>query len=447
MKDDGGRVIGLEARNIMQLRAVEIDLQGKDLVIISGMNGVGKSTALDIFAMTVWGAGLCPTEPISEGKREGFSRVEMVDYIATRKFWLTAKNELASKVILKSKDGAEFKSPHEMLKKILGPVTTDPLEFTRKIEKEPKKARDLLLQLAKIEIDLEEMARARKEIYDNRTRVNKERKNKEGELAGMGRPDPGLLVDEISLSGLQREYQDALKVKQNNDQTREKLEEEEKGEDRNNREIENIQSQIKTMEREIKDRHEYLDNLHKSLKEYGTQKEALQQQVDALVDPDFETISQKTAEAEGTNKEIRAAKTLQEKRTMLGILIESTTDESHRLTHEIDELDAQKDGALQGAEFPVKGLSVDENGIRFNGFPLAQASKSEWIKIGLAISTKMNPKATLIRIYEGSSLDSENMQIIKEFARENKLAILVEVVDETGNVGIVIKDGVVAKVN
>lgn len=433
MKDDGGRVVKLVACNIMQLSAVEIDLQGKDLVIISGKNDAGKSTVLDLLAMVTGGAALCPKEPISRGKRDGFAEVEMVGYTARREFWLTKRDELVSKLILRSKEGAEYKSPQSMLDRILGPLTIDPLAFTRKMLKEPKRARDILLKLAGVDINLDELARARQNLYDERTRVNRNIKDKNGELAGIGLPNPDLLIDEVSLTAITREYQEAIKEQDHNKQLRKSL-------------VGFIQKTGQISE-EISGLKEKIKGLEGNLAFYQDKQQDADNQVKKIVDQNPDGIALRLAEAEETNRKIRAAHTLKENRLTLENTIGSLTDDSDELSHGISEFDTQKDGALQGAKFPVEGLSVDENGIRLNDFPLAQASQSEGILIGLAISTKMNPKASLIRIYDGSELDSDNRKVIGEFARENGLKILMEVVDETGNAGIVIEDGMVAKVN
>lgn len=436
MSDDGSRIIKLIAHNIMQLRAVEIDLQGKDLVIVSGKNGVGKSTALDIFTMTMWGAALCPKEPISRGEREGFAVVEMVGYTARRDFWLTKDNMLASKVTLKSKEGAEFKNPQTMLDRILGPKTVDPSEFIRNMEKNPKKAGDMLLKIAGVEINLDELARDRRALYEERTRVGRELKDKKGELAGIAQPNPGLLVDEVSLTKITQEYQRAINLKAANDRERQAIIDKEA-------DVVKQAEKIKSLKAKLLEEEEKLGRMVEVQKAM-VEDYALLEFID---DGQLAAILQSIENAEETNNEIRGAKNQQAKRVTLQMVIESMNDDLHGLTHRIGELDDQKTSALQNADFPVEGLGVDETGIRFRGFPLAQCSQSERIKVGLAIVTKTNPKASLIRIYEGSALDSANLGVIETFAKENNLAILVEVVDETGNVGIVIEDGMVAKVN
>ncbi len=440
MKDDGGRVVGLKACHIMQLEAVEIDLQGESLVMISGKNDAGKTTALDIFAMTVGGAKLCPKEPISKGETEGFSRVEMEGYTATRTFRLKNNGELVSELILIGKDGGEIKSAQTMLDRILGPLAIDPLEFTVDMLKNPKKARDTLLNLLGVELDLDGLARARLNLYDQRTRVNRDIKNKKGELAGMPQPNPSLLVDEVSLARLTRKHAEAIKLKELNEETRAQVVYAQDDLDGINEKITDKMAKIVKLQSDV----EKLEQRQKLtigyVKEYTKEAANIQ-------DPDLNVISQQIAEAEETNREIRAAYALKGNRLVLESVIGSLGDDSDGLSHGIMELDAQKTEALQGAEFPVHGLTVDETGIRFNDLPLTQASQSERIKIGLAILKKKYPKASLIRVYDGSALDSANRMIIKEFARENGLIVLMEVVDETGSVGIVIKDGMVAKIN
>ncbi len=58
----------------------------------------------------------------------------------------------------------------------------------------------------------------------------------------------------------------------------------------------------------------------------------------------------------------------------------------------------------------------------------------------------LNPKIRVIRITDGSLLDSENLALIEEMAGEHDFQIWIEKVDESGSVGITIEDGQVAGV-
>ena len=58
-----------------------------------------------------------------------------------------------------------------------------------------------------------------------------------------------------------------------------------------------------------------------------------------------------------------------------------------------------------------------------------------------------NPKLKVIRIANGSLLDKKNLAIIRELAIEKDYQVWIEMVDDTGDVGIYVEDGEIAAVN
>jgi len=89
---------------------------------------------------------------------------------------------------------------------------------------------------------------------------------------------------------------------------------------------------------------------------------------------------------------------------------------------------------------PIKGLSVDKDGVTYKGFPFSQLSDSEQLKVSMAIAMAVNPKLKVIRVRDGSLLDEENMKIIREMANNNDFQIWIERVEQ-GEVGFIIEDG------
>jgi hypothetical protein len=110
----------------------------------------------------------------------------------------------------------------------------------------------------------------------------------------------------------------------------------------------------------------------------------------------------------------------------------------------IHELDERKARALAAAKMPVPGLSLDEDGLILNGVPLAQASASEQLKVSTAIAMALNPRLRVITIRDGSLLDSDSKATLKQMADEQGYQVWLEAVDESGAVGVVIEDGMVA---
>ena len=89
----------------------------------------------------------------------------------------------------------------------------------------------------------------------------------------------------------------------------------------------------------------------------------------------------------------------------------------------------------------MPGLGFDDDGVTLDGVPFAQASAAEQLRVSVAMAMALNPKVRIIRITDGSLLDSENLALIEEMAGANGFQVWIERVDESGAVGVVIEDG------
>ncbi len=106
-------------------------------------------------------------------------------------------------------------------------------------------------------------------------------------------------------------------------------------------------------------------------------------------------------------------------------------------------IDKNKLKALKLAKMPINGLFIDSNEVFYNNIAFSQLSGSEKLKISLAIAASANPKLRIIRITDGSLLDKKSMGELLKFANERDFQIWIERVDESGQVGICIEDGMV----
>jgi hypothetical protein len=122
---------------------------------------------------------------------------------------------------------------------------------------------------------------------------------------------------------------------------------------------------------------------------------------------------------------------------------------SDACSKELAELDEAKQTALANAHLAVDGLGVNEGVVELHGVPIKQASTSEQLRLCVAVAAATIPKdgIRVIRISNGSVLDSAGMAVIEQMARELDFQAWIEVVDETGKVGVVIEDGQVAANN
>jgi hypothetical protein len=121
--------------------------------------------------------------------------------------------------------------------------------------------------------------------------------------------------------------------------------------------------------------------------------------------------------------------------------------ESDSLTRELDSLTERKREMLAKANYPIKGLAVSEDGtVLFEGVPFSQSSRAQQIRTSVAIGLAMNPSLRVLLIRDGSLLDDDNLEIVREMADAADAQIWIERVGNKDESAIIIEDGHVAGV-
>ena len=159
--------------------------------------------------------------------------------------------------------------------------------------------------------------------------------------------------------------------------------------------------------------------------------------------PDIDALND---QLNGLEEKNRAARARAEKERLKEEL-KKAEDEAETLNNGIAALDKEKADRMRKAKFPIEGLSFGDGTVIYDDIPLAQASDSEKLRVSMAMAMAMNPKLRVLRITDGSLLDSKSMKVVEKLCRDNDYQCWMEVVDESGKVGIVIEDGMVKKVN
>ena len=418
------RIIKLQAENIKKLKAVEITPTG-DIVVISGRNGMGKTSVLDSiwFALGGGEATKNTPKPIREGEKAAHVSIDLGDIIVSRNWTDNDKTYLK----VENADGAVFKSPQKLLDEMVGRLSFDPLEFSMMSDREQ---RDVLLSFLDTKINLDELEGKKQAVYQERTIVNRDIKSLEGQLAGLGKPPADLPSEEISTAQIMDEYRVAQNTINQNNEVRQDLKNHQQQYVNKASDIKKIEEQIAALQSHLKEEQAELEVIRK----FG---KTLQTEVAGLTDPDLSTYNEKIEAAEATNIAIRDAQKYREVKTQLDKLLK----ESDKLTEQIKTFDKTRIDAIEKAVFPIDGLGFDELGVTYQEVPFKQASSAEQLRVSMAMAMSLNPKIRVIRITDGSLLDSQNMKIIEELAQKNDYQIWVERVDETGKVGIYIEDG------
>ena len=418
------RIIKLQAENIIKLKAVEITPKG-DIVILSGKNGQGKTSVLDSiwFALGGGDATRNTPKPIRDGEQTASVSLDLGDITVSRNW--TGNDKTYLKV--ENKDGVVFKSPQKLLDEMVGRLSFDPLEFSQMSDKEQ---RDVLLSFLDTPINLDELEEKKQGIYQERTIINRDIKSLEGQLVGFNKPADDLPKEGISTAQIMKEYKDAQNIINQNNEIRQEYKTIQYKYSNKKNEIEETKNQISILQKKLKKQQSELDVVKIS-------GEKLRAKVEKLNDPDIDSFSKKIDAVEETNTAIRDAQKYRQIKTQL----EKLQTESGELTEQIKALDKTRTDAIEKAAFPVDGLGFDEMGVTYQAIPFKQCSSAEQLRVSMAMAMSLNPKIRVIRITDGSLLDTKNMKIIEELAQKNDYQIWVERVDESGKVGIYIEGG------
>jgi hypothetical protein len=400
------RIVRLQAENVKRLRAVEITPDG-DVVVVSGRNAQGKSSVLDAIWLALAGAAGAKetTRPIRDGETHASVSLDLGDLVVVREW-----TEKGTTLKVTAPDGARYSSPQSMLDELIGRLSFDPLAFANE---SPKEQLATLLSVVELPFDLEQQAVRREGLYNQRTDTNREVKRLAAIVGGMADAPDGLPDEEIDQAALAAELEEALR----------------------------IEGRHELAHRDVTSKTALVAALKRQLLEAETDLANAQDHASSLPPlVDSEAIRVRLDAAETVNRQVRA----RDERAELAALLVRGRQESQRLTDEIAKIEREKADAIAAATMPLEGLSFDEDGVLFQGVPFSQSSSSERLRVGIAMAMALNPKIRVIRITDGSLLDSENLALIAGLCAEHDFQCWVERVDESGEIGVVIEDGQIA---
>ncbi|MFD4111725.1 AAA family ATPase [Streptomyces sp. NPDC058650] len=413
------QVLNLQAENYKRLRAVDITPDG-NIVFIGGRNAQGKTSVLDaIWAALAGGeASRATQQPIRDGQDMAIVRLDLGDMIVTRRWTKDDSGTLT----VEAADGAKYSSPQKVLDQLIGARAFDPLAFTRMSARDQVAA---LVSTVELPFDPDELERERKGVFDRRTDINRDVAKLDGQLAGYPTADPSLPTAEVSVADLiaQREI-----AREHN-------------------------TKLERAAEAAADLDIYIESIDRNIVDWKAKLAAAEtERVDVVArrdsalaiatdgEPiDLGTFDERLASVETTNARIRQA----QHRAAVAAELADRKAAAAQHTLALQAIEQRKADALAAVAFPVPGLSFDEAGVTYNSIPFSQASAAEQLRVSVALAMAANPTLRVLRILDGSLLDSDSLEIIATLAAENDYQVWIEVVDESGSVGFVIEDGAV----
>ncbi len=209
------KILRLQSENVKRLVAVDIRPDGS-VVLLGGKNAAGKSSTLDSIMYALGGAKTIPAEPVRKGQRRAKTVVELDNgLVVTRTF--DAGGAGGSKLEVREK-GAALKSPQAILDALVGAISFDPLEYSRK---KPEEQAMILRGIAGV--DTTKLDQERDGLFAERTEQNRTVKQLKAQVdAAPSHADAP--KEPVSVAALTEQLEEAGETREANQARRRQLE-------------------------------------------------------------------------------------------------------------------------------------------------------------------------------------------------------------------------------
>ena len=410
------RILNLISKNIKGIKAIDIT-PTDNVVIISGKNGAGKTSALDsIWYVLCWKAGAKQTPmPIRKGEKEAEGEVTLCEDLSPEdlaagktpevlfiinRVW-TAKGDTQLKVT--NGKGLKYTTPQKLLDDFIGYLSFDPRLFS---QMKGREQRQVLIDLTGFDVTKIEKRIAY--LYDQRLEKGREVKLLTGNREEITIED--LPEELISVDDINNELQEAMVI---------------------NTKIDDSARNIEQAQKEIIRLNEIIVSCNNFLQ---TNKKI-----------PIESLREKLTESQKINEQIR----VRDRNRVADRKENKAKNEYDDFTQEIDEQTKIKvDGLKENwHKIPDQKLSLTETEIAYDGTPYSQIAYSEQLKICIKIGMALNPKLKVLRVSDWTLLDNKSKETVRQMAREFDYQIWAEEVDDTGTIGFYIENGEVKAEN
>ncbi len=426
---DSYRIIGLAAENFLRLKAVRLAFDpAAHALELTGENGQGKSSVIKAIWTALGGAkALQQTdEPVHEDADKAVITLDMAPADDARansprriRVTRTVTAEGGWSLKIWTPDKGSFPSPQAILDSFFNTLCFDPSEFLRmKAELQSK----VLIDLAGVRESIDTLKAKRQVVYDQRTDVNRDLKRAEARLEELAMPAANT-PDEVVLADLLLQIEAARQVEERCADTRQALQDLYQAHAEAKADVVRLEAELAAARERVT-----------QLVEQGKEKKLA---VDALKPSGLETLRAKLATAEADNVLAREAKTYRE----TSAEVERLQTQSETLTASIDAVNDEMSRVLLGAQLPIAGLAITEDGtIRYRDRPFAQASDAERLEVSLAMGAAMHPRLKFLALREASMMTERTRDRVKAWAAEQDLLVLFELATSE-EIGIHIVDG------
>lgn len=407
-------ITALEAENVKRIKAVALTPSPTGLTIVGGNNNQGKTSVLDALAWALGGDRFRP----DAAQRDGAVAPAHLKVKLSNGVLVERKGKNASLTVT---DPTGRRSGQQLLNAFVEPLA---LDLPRFMDASDKEKADILLRIIGIGAELHTRDMEIKALYDKRTftgQLAQQKKNfAEGLISYPEAPD-----EPVSASDLIRQQQDILAHNGENQRKRSQLAQLTDLLERQKKVVADLEFQLST-------ERQRLDTMQADVKIAQTAAADLQDESTAELEASIRDI-------EETNRKVRA--NLEKSRAEDEAV--QYDSEYKRLTEQIAQKRADRMALLNGADLPLRGLSVEDGALTYKGKHWRDMSGSDQLRVAAAIVRRLNPDCGFVLLDKLEQMDMTTLQEFSAWLEAEGLQAIATRVSTGSECQIIIEDGMV----
>ena len=408
----GVKISSLELENVKRVKAVRLEPSENGLTIIGGKNNQGKSSVLDAIAYALGGANFKPSNTKREGSMvDPHMKVTLSNGIVVER---KGKNST-----LQVTDPSGKKSGQALLDSF---ITTFALDLPKFINSNDKEKAKVLLQIIGIGDQLAQFDREEERLSQERLQVGRIAKEKVGHAEQMVQWD-GVPKEPVSITDLIQEQQAIL--------SRNGMRQQWKAE----------YDQILT---DLMRTDEDIDRMTKQIADLRAKRTELEQKAKLASKSPKELEMESTSEIEASIQNIESINAkvrdnLEKEKAQMEA--DSYNQKYRELSDQIEKLRDNRMKLLEGSDMPLKGLSVEDGILVFNGQPWDNMSGSDQLRVATAIVRKIQPNCGFVLLDKLEQMDLDTLSDFSKWLEKEGLQAIATRVSTGEECTIYIEDG------
>ena len=460
----------IAVKNIKKIESLDIDLDG-NVFAIAGDNEVGKSTLLQLILQSMTMKNKIPV-PVTQGKTDGFALFEFeapggMPYQVKLEY----KEDGKEKLTMMAPGGIKSTKVTD-LRNIFDyhDVSVEEFMLWSDTKEGRMKQRNLLLSIFPKEIQDKFLSAIEKETlyYNNRASLNKE-------VDLLTKQMEGYNLTEEELTWLKQKAGYESRLNQANEYKKKsaesyttikvlesKIEQDTIGLEQYKAGLTNQKAQLK---KQIDDKYDEINELEAKLQRLKQEAFSLIEQSENFDQDANQEIDRRNATIKSYHDQVASIKadllpeerveesittltariknlaTLETKNNMRLELKKQLDDKSNKLKEaekDLSDIREYKNKVVLEAQMPIQGLSIDEDGLNYNGLPFDknQLSTSQFMQVVLRILIAINKRTPIIPIGRAESFGKKKLNELIEMAEKENCQIFFEKVKDEGSLTI-----------